>query len=228
MKVGDAIVLAYARGKTTLFPARPAGIADIMPADLVAHSIILATAQALAKPGRRRVVQAASGSRNPVTVGDYIRLCQTEMRDNRAAYPKLIRKPLVKRFRTVPRSLFIAWLGVAFFVMKAANRLARWLGASDNLASFDALETTRELATTFSFYTSPRCVYDNRALLAMAAEFGADDRERFEVDPACIDWPTYVAKVHLPGLETFAVKPPRAASPPLPLGEGWGEGRINA
>jgi hypothetical protein len=51
----------------------------------------------------------------------------------------------------------------------------------------------------------------------MAAQFCAEDRERFEVDPACIDWPTYVAKVHLPGLEKYAVKPPRTASPPAPL-----------
>src|SRR5205814_7325923 len=74
MKVGDAIVLAYARGKTTLFPARPAGIADIVPVDLVANSIVLATAQALARPGQRRIVQASSSTRNPVRVGDYIDL----------------------------------------------------------------------------------------------------------------------------------------------------------
>jgi len=206
MKVGDAIVLAYARGKTTLFPARPAGIADIMPADLVAHSIILATAQALARPGQRRVVQAASSVRNPVRVGEYIRLCQTEMRDNTLAYPRLIRRPLTRPFRTVPRLVFVAWLGIAHGAMASLNQVVRWLGASENLAAFDKLETTRQLALTFSFYTSPRCVYDNRELLAMAGEFTAEDRQRFEVDPRCFDWPTYVAKVHLPGLERYAVK----------------------
>jgi hypothetical protein len=54
MKVGDAIVFAYARGKTRLFPARSAGVADIIPVNLVANSIILATAEALARPGLRR------------------------------------------------------------------------------------------------------------------------------------------------------------------------------
>ncbi len=137
MKVGDAIVLAYARGKTRLFPARTAGVADIIRVDLVANSIILATAHGLAK---------------------------------------------------------------------AANRVARCFGATRNLAVFERLETTRQLAVVFSFYTSPRCVFDNRQLLALAAAFDESERQRFEVDPRCFDWPNYVARIHLPGLERYALK----------------------
>jgi len=216
MKVGDAIVLAYARGKTTLFPARPAGIADIVPVDLVANSIVLATAQALARPGQRRIVQASSSTRNPVRVGDYIDLCQSEMRDNAAAYPRLIRRPLARPFRTIPRWLFIGYLSVAYAAANAANAVACWLGADANLALFDRLQTTRELAIVFSFYTSPRYVFDNRELLAMAAEFSDADRQRFEVDPRCFDWPSYVARVHLPGLERFALRNTRAEEAAVP------------
>lgn len=206
MKVGDAIVLAYARGKTTLFPARLEGIADIVPVDLVSNAIVLATAQALARPGRRRVFQAGTSTRNPVRVGDYIDLCQNEMRANQAAYPKLIRRPITKAFRTVPRSVFVGWLALAHGAARTANQAMRWLGASRNIALFDKLETTRELAVTFSFYTSPRYVFDNTRLLAMAAEFNFADRARFEVDPMCFEWRQYVTQVHLPGLERFAVK----------------------
>ncbi|HEX6706933.1 MAG TPA: fatty acyl-CoA reductase [Albitalea sp.] len=198
MKVGDAIVLAYARGKTTLFPARTAGVADIVPADLVANTIVLAAAQALARPGRRRIVQVASSVRNPVRVGEYIRLCQDEMRGNAEAYPRLIKRPL-GAFRTVPRPLFMAWLATA-------HAAARLVNAVVPLALFDRLETTRELAEVFSFYTSPRCVFECTRLLEMADEFEPADRERFPGDPACIDWPAYVARVHLPGLERFALK----------------------
>jgi fatty acyl-CoA reductase len=113
VKIGDAIVLAYARGKTTLFLAKTSGVADIIPVDLVANSIILAGAEALLsapKPaasrqahqggqgnlgaarrflerrGQRRIYQAGSSVRNPVRVGDYVRLCRSEMRDNAQAY----------------------------------------------------------------------------------------------------------------------------------------------
>jgi len=42
VKVADAIILAYAREKTPFFPARTDGVIDIIPADLVANSLILA------------------------------------------------------------------------------------------------------------------------------------------------------------------------------------------
>ncbi|MED5620510.1 fatty acyl-CoA reductase [Ideonella sp. BN130291] len=207
MKVGDAIVLAYARGKTRLFPARPAGVADIIPVDLVANSIVLATAEALQHPGACRIYQAASGARNPVRVGEYVRLCQTEMRSNAAAYPRLIRRPLDKPFRTVPRPLFLAGLGIAVAFAGLAHRVARAFGLpAQRLAFYDAINTTRELATVFSFYTSPRYVFDNRELLALAQRFEPADRQRFEVDPLCFDWAHYVARIHLPGLERYAVK----------------------
>jgi thioester reductase-like protein len=205
MKVGDAIVLAYARGKTRLFPARRSGIADIIPVDLVVNAIVLATAEAVARPGRRRIYQAASSVRNPVRVGDYVSLCQTEMREHRTAYPRLIRAPLTKPFRTVPRPVFLAYLGLAGAAAQLAGRAAQALRAAVPTWC-EAVQTTRQLATVFSFYTAPRCVYDNRHLLALAASFSERDRSRFEVDPRCYDWAHYVQRVHLPGLERFAVR----------------------
>jgi alcohol-forming fatty acyl-CoA reductase len=68
------------------------------------------------------------------------------------------------------------------------------------------LETTRQLAVVFSFYTAPRYVFKTRKLLEMAAEFDDPDRSRFDVDTLGFDWPTYTARVHLPGLERFALK----------------------
>lgn len=211
MKVGDAIVLAYARGKTRLFPARPAGIADIVPVDLVANGIVLATAEALQRPGRRRIYQVGSSTRNPVRVGDYVRLCQQEMRGNSAAYPKLIPRPLQRPFRTVPRPLFLACLALGLAGAGLARAVTRALGLA-HAGWFDALQTTRELAVVFSFYTSPHCVFDSRRLLALAQSFEAADRRRFEVDARCFDWPHYIACIHLPGLERFAVKDKAAAA----------------
>ena len=58
----------------------------------------------------------------------------------------------------------------------------------------------------FSFYTAPRYVFDNVGLLALAAELPEEERARFEVDPRCYDWAHYVQRVHLPGLERYAVR----------------------
>jgi nucleoside-diphosphate-sugar epimerase len=206
MKVGDAIVLAYARGKTRLFPARPAGIADIVPVDLVVGGLVLAAAEALQRPGRQRIYQVGSSTRNPVRVGDYVRLCQAEMRENSAAYPRLIRQPLDRPFRTVPRALFLGYLAVGFTAANAAGRVAHWLGLQGATRWMESLQTTRELAQVFSFYTSPRYVFETKATLALSASFDEHDQRRFPVDARCFDWAHYIARVHQPGLERFAVK----------------------
>ena len=137
----------------------------------------VAQAHALVELGIREAQRRGFNDTYTFT-NDYIRLCQSEMRDNAAAYPRLIRRPLTQR----------------------------WLGVHEDLAFYDALPTTRELAVVFSFYTAPRYVFDNARLLALAAELPEDERTRFALDPRRYDWAHYVQRVHLPGLERYAVR----------------------
>ncbi|MBV8379543.1 MAG: SDR family oxidoreductase [Paucibacter sp.] len=212
IKVGDAIILAYARGKTRFFPARRAGVVDIVPVDLVANGIILAGAEALQAPGSRKIYQCGTSTRNPVTIGRYIELCQAEMLGNGSAYPRLIRKPITRPFTAVPRPAFLAALALANVAVCAIDKVSGWLRL-DRQPLGEALETTRSLVTAFSFYSSPQYVFENRELLALGERFGEQDRARFQVDPAGLDWAHYVAKVHLPGLEHSAFKAPAPAAP---------------
>ncbi|MBV8125479.1 MAG: SDR family oxidoreductase [Burkholderiaceae bacterium] len=207
MKVGDAIIMAYAKGKTKIFPAKTRATIDIVPVDLVVNGIILAGAEALAHPGQRRIYQVSSSTRNPIRLGDYIQLCQSEMHGNSAAYPGLIQRPLKSPFRTVSRRVFLTYLAAAHGMMKLAQLGSRLLGRNDFEAQCKALDTTRELATMFSFYTSPNYVFCNRKLMHLATRVTEAERLRFAVDPRCIDWTHYVKRVHLPGLEQFAVRP---------------------
>ena len=207
MKVGDAIIMAYAKGRTTIFPAKTQATIDIVPVDLVVNGIILACAEALSQPGQRRIYQVSTSTRNPIRLGEYIALCQSEMLGNSAAYPGLIRRPLKNQFRTVSRRVFLAYLAAAHGLMKLAQFGSRLLGRNDFEAQSLALDTTRELATVFSFYTSPNYVFCNRKLMHLATQVAEPERTRFAVDPRAIDWAHYVKRIHLPGLERFAVKP---------------------
>lgn len=65
--MADAIILAYAREKVTLFPGKRTGVIDVIPVDLVANAIILAAAEAVADSPRHRIYQCCSGSSNPVS-----------------------------------------------------------------------------------------------------------------------------------------------------------------
>jgi len=67
------------------------------------------------------------------------------------------------------------------------------------------LDTTRSLATIFGFYTAPDYIFRNNELLALASRTGEVDKALFPVDAHQIDWAVYLRKIHLAGLDRYAL-----------------------
>jgi hypothetical protein len=88
----------------------------------------------------------------------------------------------------------------------AWSGVRRLLGAGES-PKLEALRTTQLLALTFSFYTAPRYVFHNKSLMALARRFGSEDQARYAVDPAIIDWPDYLCRIHMTGLNRYALRP---------------------
>jgi nucleoside-diphosphate-sugar epimerase len=206
VKVADAVILAYARGRTSFFPARPEGIIDVIPADLVANAILLAASEALSAPVGHRVYQCCSGSANPILVGDLIRLLQLEAKHNWRQYDKLFHKEPKHDFRVVGNARFrLAMAGVALGAL-AWSAVRRLAGQPGETPAMEKLRTTRLLAITFSFYAQPRYRFHNSALQALAGRFNEADRAAYPVDPRLIDWEDYLCRVHMAGLNRYALK----------------------
>jgi nucleoside-diphosphate-sugar epimerase len=206
VKVADAVILAYARGRTSFFPARPSGIIDVIPADLVANGILMAAAEALDSSVGHRVYQCCSGSSNPITVGELIRLLQGESQRNWRQYDKLFHQEPRHSFRVVGNVRFrLAVAGVALGAL-AWSGLRRVAGQPGETPAMEKLRTTRLLAITFSFYAQPRYRFHNRRLLALARRFGDGERALYPVDAAVIDWEDYLCRVHMAGLNRYALK----------------------
>ena len=206
VKVADAIILAYARGKTSFFPAKTDEVIDIIPADLVANSIVLATAEAIAEPDQHRIYQCCSGSGNPILMGDVIRLLEGESKRNWKAYDRLFYAEPKHDFRVVNNTSFrlmMGAMGAAVTVRTAARRL---LGMTEVSRSLEALRTTQTLAITFSFYTQPRYRFHNTRLLALAQRFRTEDSFLFPVDARLINWPDYLCRIHMAGLNRYALR----------------------
>ncbi|WP_229260271.1 SDR family oxidoreductase [Duganella alba] len=214
VKVADAIILAYARGKTNLFPARPEAVVDIVPADLVANSIILAAAEALQTAPATRIYQACTGATNPVTVGRVIELIQAESQRNWRQYERLFYQQPRHEFRVVGRPVFLLMLRAMRIAAAGWSGVRKLLGASES-PKLEALRTTQLLALTFSFYTAPRYVFHSDRLQALAQRFGSEDQARYSVDTRAIDWQDYLCRVHMAGLNRYALRP-RSATPPAP------------
>lgn len=206
VKVADAVILAYARGRTSFFPARPEGIIDVIPADLAANAILLASAEALSAPIGHRVYQACSGSSNPILVGDLIRLLQAESKRNWQRYDKLFHEEPKHDFRVVGGLRFrLAMAGVALGAT-AWSGLRRLAGQPGLTPAMEKLRTTRLLAITFSFYARPRYRFHNSGLMALAARFDAAQQAIYPVDARLIDWEDYLCRVHMAGLNRYALK----------------------
>lgn len=206
IKVADAIIMAYARGKVVFFPGRREGVLDVIPADLVGNSVILSLAEQLREPGRQRIYQCCSGSSNPITLGEFAGHVVSEAQENHQAHEYLFREKPSLPFIPVNRRLFRALSQGARLPLGLLKRTLRAMGQSSELHAVESFQTTMKLAETFGFYTCPDYVFRNDKLLDMAVRMGAEDRKRFPVDARRINWSRYVRNVHLAGLNYYALQ----------------------
>ncbi|PVY79008.1 male sterility protein [Tamilnaduibacter salinus] len=213
VKVADAVILAYAREKVSLFPGRRAGIIDVIPADLVGNSIILSLAEAVSSPAEQRIYQCCSGATNPLRLGEMIDHVMTEARENHAAYDRLFHRQPTKPFIAVGRRLFDRVMGGVRLPLSLLDRVLKLAGSETELKALRNVRTTMELATIFGFYTAPDYVFHNDRLLELADRMGSRDQTLFPVDARLIDWPTYLRKIHLAGLNRFALSHRRLPRP---------------
>lgn len=206
VKVADAVILAYARGKTSFFPAGREGIIDIVPVDLVANAIVLAGAEALSGGPGRRIYQCCSGSTNPLQLGELIRLLLAESKRNWQKYDRLFHAEPKHDFRTVGEGTFRFVMGAFGLGATVWNGARRLVGAPASTRALEKLRTTRTLAVTFAFYAHPRYRFHNANLLALAARCGEETRRLYPVDARLIDWEEYLCRIHMAGLNRYALR----------------------
>ena len=206
VKVADAVILAYARGKTNFFPARRDGIIDVVPVDFVANAIVLAGAEVLQGGPCLRIYQCCSGSTNPLALGDLIQLLQDESKRNWRRYDRLFHAAPKHDFRTVGEGTFRVAMGAFACGATLWNGLRRLAGAPGATRALEKLRTTRLLALTFAFYAHPRYRFHNTELLALAARCGEASRQLYPVDARLIDWEHYLCRVHMAGLNRYALR----------------------
>ena len=207
IKVADAIVFAYARGKVSYFPANPHGIMDIIPADLVANAVILSAVKALRSPGETHIYQSCSSSSNPVTVAELKRAMVSEAQANYRSYPKLFKmKKPAEEFTFVSRAVFEASMRAAKVPLELLQEARAIFGhKKDKNQLHKNIDTAINLSTTFSFYCFPKYRFHNGKLLALAKELGEKTDGEFAVDAKLINWQNYFGKTHLSGLERYAI-----------------------
>jgi len=207
VKVADAIIFAYARGKIAMFPGDSNGVIDIIPADLVANSIVLAMAKTFKTPNQCHIYQSCSSGSNPARIGQLRDYMVDEGTANYEAYPKLFKgKRPADFFPLAPQAAFDNALKAVQLPLDVAQRAKSILGLHDEKMDFHKnIDTAAKLSTVFAFYAQPKYKFHNGKLLALAEELGVAGDEDYAVDPKLIDWKHYFTKVHMAGLEQYAL-----------------------
>lgn len=218
IKVADAIVFAYARGKIAYFPANDNGIMDIIPADLVANSIILAMTKVCVSPNETNIYQSCSSGSNPVIIEELKDAMVQEAQSNYRAYPKLFKnKKPAKEFTFVSKSVFETAIKALKMPLGLLQDVKSLLGQANNTDKMlKNIDTALTLSTTFAFYGFPKYRFHNGKLMALAEELGEANDGEFPVDAKLIKWKKYFGKTHLAGLEKYALKGTKVAIPSPP------------
>lgn len=202
IKVADALIFAFARGKLSFFPGDDNGILDVIPADLVANSIILSAAEQLANPSNYRIYQCCSGRDNPIQLRDFIDLVMEESHRNYHNYPKLFKTKPANKFKTVSSFAFQSFmrgLQVAAYCRGIFQpKLRRQL--------IDKVVVSRELAKIYAFYTAPQYRFDNSQLKQLWRRFSIEDQEDYMVSAKCFEWKEYIGNIHINGLHTYVLE----------------------
>ncbi|GAA3920041.1 fatty acyl-CoA reductase [Litoribacillus peritrichatus] len=207
VKVADAIIFAYARGKIAMFPGDSNGVIDIIPADLVANSIILAMTKTFKDPGQMNIYQSCSSGTNPARIGQLRDYMVDEGTANYEAYPKLFKgKRPADYFPLAPQAAFDNALKAVQLPLDVAQRARSILGMEEQKWGFHKnIDTAAKLSTVFAFYSQPKYKFHNGKILALAEELGVAGESEFAVDPKLIDWKKYFGKTHIAGLEKYAL-----------------------
>lgn len=205
VKVADAMIYAYAKGRVSVFPGDNKGIIDVIPVDLVANAALLSAAQLLQEPNQFHIYQCCSGSRNPIRLGDFIDLLQEESQRSWEKLPKLFNRKPEHKFQTVTRQRFGLYMAALRTFTWLRTVTGRVLGSKKAGDLMRKTMTTADLAVIFGFYTAPKYRFESTRLELLQQRFALQDQMNFNIKADCYDWATYLQKVHLPGLHQYAL-----------------------
>ena len=226
-RMAEPIIISYARGLLREFPGVPEGVTDVIPVDLVVAAIIAVAGEALlADPDQYAgptVYHVASGVRNPFRYGHLVELV-TGWFTEHPLYDSDGQPIVVPEWSFPGRGRVQRQLARASRAMDLAERVVGSLPIRGRQAAWmAALEEQHLLADRalgyvelYGAYTETEARYRVDRLLALWERMDEDDRSVFCLDPAAVDWDSYVRDVHLPSVIEHArvrTSPTRSTKP---------------
>ncbi len=213
-RMAEPIIISYARGLLREFPGVPEGITDVIPVDLVVAAIIAVAGDTLLQTDPYvgpTVYHVASGVRNPFRYGRLVELVTAWFIEH-PLYDSDGQPIVVPEWSLPGRGRVQRQLSRASRAMGLAERVVGSLPIRGRQAEWMAsLEEQHVLADRalgyvelYGAYTETEALYRVDRLLALWERMDEEDRAAFCLDPAAVDWATYVRDIHLPSVVEHA------------------------
>ncbi|KAF7050415.1 hypothetical protein CFC21_058787 [Triticum aestivum] len=205
----DPVVLYYGKGQLSGFLADPAGVLDVVPADMVVNATLATMAKhGQAAEGGMHVYHVASSTVNPLVFGDLSRFLFQHF--TRSPYSDAAGQPIA----VPPMRLFDTMEQFASYVeTDALLRSARaGIPADERLSQrlqelcAKSVEQTIHLGSIYQPYTFYTGRFDNGNTEGLMAEMSAEEKAAFHFNVRSIDWTDYITNVHIPGLRKHVMK----------------------
>ena len=205
VKVADALIYAYAKGRVNIFPGDDSGILDVIPVDLVANAALLSAAELLNDGEGFRLYQCCSGSTNPILLKNFIDHLASASKEQYQSLPKLFAGKPNENFKTVSTKKFGVYMTALKMFTWVKTISGRVLGSNSASKLMAKVNTTASLAVIFGFYTAAKYQFDSRKLERLQSQFSKEDQLLFNSNANCFGWEHYLKNIHLPGLHKYAL-----------------------
>ena len=207
-RMAEPLFVAFAKGELDTFPGYPEGVIDVIPVDMVAAAIIAVAAQG--PTPEPEIFQVASGAVNPLR---FKVLTETTMQwfQDHPVYDAKGHPTASTQWRYAGASGLEEQLDRAMTVFTTAEKIVNHLpmrGRNDFTVRLTqrraGLEQIRDYVQLYGAYGKCEALYSIDRTLELWDSLPTADQERFGFDPRVIDWPSYIADVHLPTVITQA------------------------
>ncbi len=210
-RMAEPIIISYARGLLKEFPGVPEGVIDVIPVDLVVHSIIAVAARGHAGDDIIDVTQVASGTANPLRYRHLVDLVSGWFTDN-PLYDRKGQPIAVPEWSFPGRGAVERQLDRVEKNLGRADRALKMLPLRGRQAMITAeVEDRKEQVSRavgyvkiYGAYAECEALYGVENLIKLHQSLDESDQRDFGCDPRVVDWDHYVQNVHLPSVVEHA------------------------
>ncbi|MFB3903952.1 MAG: AMP-binding protein [Acidobacteriota bacterium] len=212
LRMADPLIVAIGKGRLKSLPLDPGVVLDLVPVDMVVNVLLASLLEAQRQKGLR-IYQIATGSLNPITLGQLYHLIfryfsQNPMLDKagqpiqikRIRFPRRSTFRLQHRLKDVPLDTVERTLE-KLSIFSATQRYRRKISAAR--AANQKLYYYGEI---YEPYLNLYCRFQIDNSLRLLERLDESEREIFDFDVRQLNWRHYVQNVHIPGVKKYILK----------------------